>query len=158
VWAAPSAGVLSRSAADQSASTYLASEVSSRPRWRYRAPVLINSSASRAVFDTRLPERRLAVRPSRRHPLANPACPTGAFAPTERISTRPRIPRWRQTVSCTAALPRRSSPACWPRRRPRHCDGQPMGERADEEGSFHKLEFLRRSQFRRPLAAPRKIP
>ena len=31
-------GVLSRSAADQSASTYPASEVSSRPRWRYARP------------------------------------------------------------------------------------------------------------------------
>jgi hypothetical protein len=30
--------VLSRSAADQSASTYPASEVSSQPRWRCRAP------------------------------------------------------------------------------------------------------------------------
>ena len=49
-----------------------------------RAPVLINSSASCAVFNTRLPERRLTVRPSRLHPLANPACTTGAFAPTER--------------------------------------------------------------------------
>src|ERR1700735_4682219 len=88
-----------------------------------RAPVLINSSASCAVFNTRLPERRLTVRPSRLHPLANPACTTGALAPTERISTRPRIPLWRQTVSRAAAPPRRSSPACWPRRRPRHCDG-----------------------------------
>ena len=88
-----------------------------------RTPVLINSSASCAVFNTRLPERRLTVRPSRRHPLANPACTTGAFAPSERISTRPRIPRWRQTVSYAAAPPRRSSPACSPRRRPRHCDG-----------------------------------
>jgi hypothetical protein len=34
-------GVLSRSAADQSASTYPASEVSSRPRWRFARPVLI---------------------------------------------------------------------------------------------------------------------
>ena len=50
-----------------------------------RAPVLINSSASCAVFNIRLPERRLTVRPSRRHPLANLACTTGAFAPTERI-------------------------------------------------------------------------
>ena len=88
-----------------------------------RAPVLINSSASCAVFNIRLPERRLTVRPSRRHPLANLACTTGAFAPTERIPTRPRIPPWRQTVSRAAAPPRRSSPACWPRRRPRHCDG-----------------------------------
>src|ERR1700691_3674507 len=88
-----------------------------------RAPVLINSSASCAVFNTRLPERRLTVRPSRLHPPANPACTTGAFAPTERTSTRPRIPLWRQTVSRAAAPPRRSSPACWPRRRPRHCDG-----------------------------------
>jgi hypothetical protein len=31
-------GVLSRSAADQSATTYPASEVSSRPRWRYARP------------------------------------------------------------------------------------------------------------------------
>src|SRR5580704_15385218 len=42
-----------------------------------RAPVLINSSASCAVFNTRLPERRLTVRPSPRHlsqpPLARPA-------------------------------------------------------------------------------------
>jgi hypothetical protein len=50
-----------------------------------RALVLINSSASCAVFNIRLPERRLTVRPSRRHPLANLACTTGAFAPTERI-------------------------------------------------------------------------
>ena len=50
-----------------------------------RAPVLINSSASCAVFNIRLPERRLTVRPSRRHPLANLVCTTGAFAPTERI-------------------------------------------------------------------------
>src|SRR5580704_12418844 len=49
-----------------------------------RAPVLTNSSASCAVFNIRLPERRLTVRPSRRHPLANLACTTGAFAPTER--------------------------------------------------------------------------
>ena len=101
-----------------------------------RAPVLINSSASCAVFNIRLPERRLTVRPSRRHPLANLACTTGAFAPTERISTRPRIPLWRQTVSRAAAPPRRSSPACWPRRRPRHCDGScssalsPIGQAA----------------------------
>src|SRR5580693_5335140 len=32
-----------------------------------RAQVLINSSASCAVFNTRLPERRLTVRPSRLH-------------------------------------------------------------------------------------------
>src|SRR5580704_626249 len=31
-------GVLSRSTADQSATTYPASEVSSRPRWRYARP------------------------------------------------------------------------------------------------------------------------
>src|ERR1700688_3302762 len=116
-------GVLSRSTADQSALTYPASEVFSRPRWRYARPGPHNSSASCAAFNTRLPERRLTVRPSRLHPLANPACTTGAFAPTERISTRPRIPRWRQTVSRAAAPPRRSSPACWPRRRPRHSDG-----------------------------------
>ena len=78
-----------------------------------RALVLINSSASCAAFNSRLPERRLTVRPSRRHPLANSACTTGAFAPTERIPTRPRIPPWRQTVSRAAAPPRRSSPACW---------------------------------------------
>src|ERR1700735_1379514 len=35
------------------------------------APVLINSSASCAIFNTRLPERRLTVRPSRLHPLAS---------------------------------------------------------------------------------------
>ena len=84
-----------------------------------RAPVLINSSASCAVFNIRLPERRLTVRPSRRHPLANLACTTGAFAPTERIlgghGYRPGVKRF-------PAL-QRSSPACWPRRRPRHCDG-----------------------------------
>ena len=116
-------GVLSRSAADQSATTYPASEVSPGQDGDTRAPVLINSSASCAVFNIGLPERRLTVRPSRCHPLANLACTTGAFTLRDRTnSTRPRIPPWRQTVSRAASPPRRSSPACC-RRRPRRCDG-----------------------------------
>jgi hypothetical protein len=67
-------------------------------------PVLINSSASCAVFNTRLPERRLTVRPSRRHPLANPACTTGA-------SLRPSEPlRGHGTAFASNGFPR-CSPA-----------------------------------------------
>ena len=54
VWP-PVCKVLSRSAANQSASTYPASEVSSRPRSRdARAPILINFSASCAAWTARI--------------------------------------------------------------------------------------------------------
>jgi integrase len=44
-----------------------------------------NSPAMSSAVDSVLLSRRLTVRPSRRHPLANLACTTGALAPTERI-------------------------------------------------------------------------
>ena len=61
-----------------------------------RAPVLINSSASCAVFNIRLPERRLTVRPSRRHPLANTCWPMGGF-PTRALN----LNAWSMAVAIT---------------------------------------------------------
>jgi len=85
--AAPSARGLSSLAADQPASTYPASRAPSGQDGDTRAPVLINFPASSAVFQTRLPERRSAVRPSRRHPLADPCRPLDAVRPIGRTLT-----------------------------------------------------------------------
>ena len=87
-----------------------------------RAPVLINSSASCAVFNIRLPERRLTVGhlvvTLSQTSLALPALslrPNEFYTATDTALASNGLPR--------CSTPRRSSPACWPRRRPRHCDG-----------------------------------
>ena len=66
--------------------------------------------------------RRSTVRPSRRHPLANPACKASVCADRANLYAATGVARPR-LVLCAVASPRRSSPACWRRRRPRHFDG-----------------------------------
>ena len=91
-------GDLSRSAADQSASTYPASEVSSRPRWRYARPGphklpgverRFLNQASRTPFDC----QAISSSPSRKHLLA-----VGRSASDRPNSRPPSAFLWRRSV------------------------------------------------------------
>jgi hypothetical protein len=100
-----------------------------RPRWRYARPSPHKSpgvkmrrflnQASRTPFDC----QAISSSPSRKHLLA-----VGCFA-SDQPNTMPSSTLLsRQNVLHASVPPRRSWPACWRRRRPRHCDGH--GSRA----------------------------
>ena len=118
VWPAPSAREFSRSAADQSASTYPASRISSGHDGDTHAPVLINFPASTAPFFK--PGFRSAVRLSGHLVVTLSQTPVdrGRFERDRPSSRPPSAFLWQQTVLHAGAPPRQSSPACWRRRRP----------------------------------------
>ena len=123
VWPAPSASDFAIRSV-QSTPTYPVSEQCPGQDGDPRALVLINSTASCAIFLARFPGRRSTVRPSRfHHPQTSSVAHAASARAADPAATTPSQPPSRTAFRCGG--PRRRSATAWPPARPRRCSHAP---------------------------------